>query len=154
MFCCIWCKTHKPDWAIEHIIPEPLGCPDGFILSNGAVCRTCNNNLGHLDQAIIDDFDIFVFMAGVPRKRGKPPAIHNRGNMLGTWDESGKVISINMERYPVRSQDGRLLSNFGKSRRNIKASIRRSGELGEVSFGAPIGENPKWRRRIKFTDWV
>lgn len=148
MVCCIWCKTPNSDEAIEHIIPEALGCPEGFILCGGAVCQKCNNDLGHLDQAVIDEFDIAAFMAGMPRKRGKLPQIHNRGNMFGTWDGSGKVISINMGRHPVRSKDGRILTRFGKSRRNIKASIRRAGDVGDVSFSMELGRDPKFVRGI------
>jgi hypothetical protein len=37
--------------------------------------QACNNGLAHLDQAVIDDFDLFAFISGIPRKRGRPAQI-------------------------------------------------------------------------------
>jgi HNH endonuclease len=65
MLPCIWCTKLNASTAVEHIIPEALGCPNGFVLKDGAVCESCNNNLGHLDQAVLDEFDMLVFLAGV-----------------------------------------------------------------------------------------
>src|SRR5918995_740309 len=119
MLRCIWCKKPNVDTDIEHIIPEALGCPEGFVLTAGAVCGSCNNNLGHLDQAVIDEFDIPAFIAGVRGKRGRPPKINSRGNMFGTWGESGPVIHVNMGRNPIKAEGGHLLAAPGKSKRNI-----------------------------------
>ena len=145
---CIWCKEPNTDTHIEHIIAEALGCPEGFVLTNGAVCRRCNNNLGHLDQAVIDEFDLMAFMAGVPRKGGRSPKISSRGNMLGIWDESGPVIHINMERKPVKTKGGHVLAAPGKSKRNIKADLRLSGNVADVSFQIRLGEGSKFVRGI------
>jgi hypothetical protein len=148
MFSCIWCKKPNSDTDIEHIIPEALGCPDGFVLSDGAVCGNCNNNLGHLDQAVIDEFDIPAFMAGVRRKRGRPAKINSRGNLLGTWSDSGPVLHINVGRKPVRAKGGHVLTAYGKSRRNVKASLRRFGNLADVSFQTKLGAGSKFVRGI------
>lgn len=145
---CIWCLNNDAPAAVEHIIPEALGCPDGFILSKGEVCRACNNGLAHLDQAVIDDFDLLTYINNVPRKKGRPPEIRNRGNMVGTKGSTGKIVSINMNRYPAEAHDGSKLGALGKSDRNIGASFKRDGELGEVSFSVQIGQNPKFRRGI------
>lgn len=145
---CIWCKCGDAPSAVEHIIPEALGCPDGFLLSGGTVCRACNNGLAHLDQAVIGDFDIPAFMAGIPRKRGRPPVIQSRGNVIGTSGPSGAEISINMERYPVKAHDGATLGAFGKSDRNIQASFEHDGQFAKTSFSVSIGQNPKFVRGI------
>jgi hypothetical protein len=134
--------------AIEHIIPEALGCPEGFVLTGGSVCRRCNNGLAHLDQAVIDDFDMLAYMAGVPRKKGRPPEIRNRGNVIATTKPSGNEMSINMERHSVEAHDGSTLGAFGKSDRNINASFERQGHLASTSFSVPIGRNPKFVRGI------
>ena len=145
---CIWCKNKVVDFTTEHIIPEALGCPSGFVLSNGAVCRSCNNDLAHLDRAVIDDFDILAFMATVPRKRGKSPIISSRGNMVGICNEAGNYIAINMESSPVRDVNGRILGGFGKSRRNIRAKFNRFGSVGRISFDTTLGDSPKFVRGI------
>lgn len=145
---CIWCKHENNDSTIEHIIPEALGCPPNFTLTDGLVCRSCNNGLAHLDQAVIADFDIPLFMSNVPRKRGKPPTIRTRGNMVGTRGTRGPEISINMERSSKLAHDGSNLGPYGKSDRNINASLLIKGRAAETKFSTPIGQNPKFVRGI------
>lgn len=145
---CIWCKRENSDSAIEHIIPEALGCPADFTLAGGLVCRRCNNGLAHLDRAVIDDFDIPIFTSNIPRKKGRSPVIRSRGNMVGTYGKGGPKISINMERYPVISQNGTVLGAFGRSDRNINATLLQDGANAEIKFSVPIGENPKFVRGI------
>lgn len=146
MTTCIWCKGVGLPSALEHIIPEPLGCPEGFVLSNGEVCRSCNNGLAHLDQAVVEDFDFLSFMAGVPRKKGRPPTIRSRGNVIGTTGPAGREISISMERYSVNAHDGSTLAPFGKSSRNIDATFERDGQMAKTSFSVPFGQNSKFLR--------
>ena len=148
MAVCIWCKGVDVPSALEHIIPEALGCPSGFVLSDGTVCRECNNGLAHLDQAVIEDFDIFAYMSGVPRKKGRPCEIRSRGNLIGTQGPNGNEISINMERYPVTAHDGTNLGGFGNSDRNIQASFDRQGDSVKISFSTTIVSKPKFARGI------
>lgn len=145
---CIWCKSVGTPAALEHIIPEALGCPEGFVLSGGTVCRACNNGLSHLDQAVIHELDILTYMAGVPRKKGRAPEIRGRGNIIGTREPDGYTISINMERYPVKAHDGSRLGAFGKSDRNIGATLERDGQFAKIAFSTTIGQNPKFVRGI------
>ena len=145
---CIWCKEAGTPRAVEHIIPEALGCPDGFILSGGAVCRACNNGLAHLDQAVVDDLDVLAFMNNVPRKRGRPPQIRNRGNVVATRGPAGPEISFNMNPYAVTGHDGTKLAALGNSDRNIRASLERDGRLATVSFSVTIGQSKKFVRGI------
>jgi hypothetical protein len=99
---CIWCLNESTVNHVEHIVPEALGCPDNFVLTNEEVCIKCNNGLGHIDQAVIDDFDFPAFMAGIPRKGGKPPIISSRGNVKGAVEPNGPGISFNMEKHAVK----------------------------------------------------
>lgn len=144
---CIWCKRENTDTAIEHIIPEALGCPAEFELRGGLVCQRCNNGLGHIDQAVIDDFDVLAFLNNVPRKKGRSPAIQNRGNMLGKIEGNEASIAINMENYPISSPIGHLTKK-GQSGRGIQARIETNGSIGKVEFSTSIGKSPKFGRGI------
>jgi hypothetical protein len=145
---CIWCKKESEEYSKEHIIPEALGCPEGFELTAGEVCRRCNNGLAHLDQAIIDDFDILSFMWDIPRKKSKFPIIANRGNMIGRCTLTDKQILINMESYPVKFPNGEMISPLGKSGRNIKASFSTDGKEAKMSFNTTLGNSVKFCRGI------
>lgn len=142
---CIWCKKNHSIPSKEHIIPEALGCPNGFLLSNGEVCLKCNNGLAHLDQAVIHDFDFLKFMKGIPRKKGKSPEISTRGNVVGYHKQNEKIIFFNNDRKEKISFDGRLVSPIGKSKRNVYADV---SQKGKVSFQSTLGENPKFARGI------
>lgn len=143
---CIWCRGAGTPPAVEHIIPEALGCPDGFVLSGGTVCQACNNGLAHLDQTVVDDFDVLAFMSSVPRKRGRPPQIRSRGNVIGTKGPAGYEISFNMNRYAVTGHDGTRSGAFGKSDRNIMGSFEREGRFAKVFFSVPVGRSMKFVR--------
>lgn len=145
---CIWCKKESRGHSIEHIIPEALGCPEGFELSAGEVCRKCNNGLAHLDQAVIDEFDIMSFMWSIPRKKNKFPIISNRGNIIGRCTSAEKQILINMESHPVKSPDGEFIPPCGKSERNIKAKFRVDGKDARISFNTTFGKRIKFCRGI------
>lgn len=146
---CIWCQHSGQLKSIEHIVPEAVGCPAGFVLKSGEVCRGCNNHLGALDSAVADDLDIQRFMYGIPGKRGKLPTISSRGNVVGSHNVSGAPeISINMESYPVPSHDGRQMGAFGRSPRNIPTSMTIDGNSATVHGKFEFGQNPKFIRGI------
>ncbi len=145
---CIWCKNEVKKFSVEHIIPEPIGCPKDFHLEKGDICNPCNNKLSKLDQAVIDEFDIASFMAGIPRKRNKTPLINNRGNLVGKYTEEGKAVFVNMERNSINAIDSTHLSKYGKSPRNIRAKFKRDGQIAEVSFQTSFGNSPKFVRGI------
>lgn len=112
------------------------------------MCQACNNGLAHLDQALVDDFDLLAFMNNVPRKKGRPAQIRGRGNVIGTRGPAGPKISFNMNRYPVTGHDGTRLGAFGNSERNIRGLFEREGPFAKVSFSVPIGQNPKFVRGV------
>jgi hypothetical protein len=144
---CIWCLGNVVKDNIEHIIPEALGCPDRFHLV-GCVCELCNNSLGHLDQAVVDDFDIPAFMAGVRRKKGRMPQVFNRGNFVAKHTDEGPTFLINMERNEVHGKHNTHLARFGASKRNIRASFDVNGKFANIKFSTKIGESPKFVRGI------
>lgn len=146
MTTCIWCQRSNQPASIEHIIPEAIGCPEGFVLRNGEVCRKCNNGLASLDQALAQEFDILSFMAGVPRKRGRKPKVDSRGNFVAYRTESGPVIAINMDPTPVTTPDGVRVAARGGSSRNIAGTLKKAGNIGEVRFGTTIGTSPLFSR--------
>jgi hypothetical protein len=145
---CIWCLGHAEGTHEEHIFPEAIGCPVGFVLPGTVVCRKCNNGLAHLDKAVADEFDFLAFMACVPRKKGKPPLIKSRGNVLASIQSTGPTYTFNMENYPVRAHDGSSLAPFRGSQRNIRAQFSNEGSIATVAFDVPFGANPKFVRGL------
>lgn len=145
---CIWCKTHNPTPSLEHIIPEALGCPAGFFLDGGIVCQACNSGLAHLDAALAEEFDFATFIANVPRKGGRPPAVLSRGNVMARVTESGPEIHINMEPHAVTGPNQVRLAAYKGQTRNIKAAMTVDAGIGNVSFDVPFGQNPKFVRAL------
>ncbi len=144
---CIWCRKESSSHSLEHIIPEALGCPDGFHLKQGHVCKSCNNKLAHLDQAVLEEFDILAFMSGVRRKKKRLPGINSRGNLIGKYVNNNKTIFINMDSEPVKIE-GHRVGGYGKSKRNIKATIEDDNIYRKISFQVIFGDNPKFVRGI------
>jgi hypothetical protein len=118
------------------------------VLTNEEVCIKCNNGLGHIDQAVIDDFDFCAFMAGIPRKGGKTPIISSRGNVKGTVESSDPVISFNMEKHTVKDHTGTELTGFKKRERDINACFDHSENKGTVGFSVEFGRRKKFIRGI------
>ncbi len=145
---CIWCLTAGATPSTEHIIPEALGCPKDFVLTGGVVCKGCNNALAHLDRAVIDDFEMMAYLTNVPRKGGRPALARSRGNLIATRGQNGPEISINMHPKANRAHDGTTLGAFGRSRRNVDATLTREGNTARISFASTIGEDPKFVRGI------
>jgi len=95
---CIWCTKLNSDKDIEHIFPEAIGCPKGFHLEGGVVCKFCNNSLAYLDQAVTSEFEIPAFMVNVIGKKNKSPKISSYGNLKGEYINSEKTFFINMDK--------------------------------------------------------
>lgn len=145
---CIWCKRSDRERSVEHIIPEPLGCPPDFVLKKGEVCQECNNHLAHLDQAVIDDLDFLPYFHEVPRKRGRPPEIRSRGNVIGTYQSGSQETFFNMDPHPFTTHLGDRLGAYGRSERNVNATLEEVGDMAKISFGTEFGKNPKFARGI------
>lgn len=145
---CIWCKETGNPTSDEHIIPEALGCPPEFVLTNGEVCGPCNNGLAFLDRTLIDDFDIPAFQAGVRRKGGSPPRVDSRGNMRAYRTAEGQAIAINMDLSPITTPEGVRVGGIGKSARNIRATLTRNKNVAEINFEVSFGSSQKFARGI------
>lgn len=145
---CIWCKKEVTKNSYEHIIPEALGCPDTFVLNNYEICNTCNNRFGNIDHALINAFDFFAFMSGVPRKKGKSPVISNKGNFYAHYVEGKPVIHINMNKSITTSSKGIKLGKYGKSLRNVKGEFESNEENWKVDLNFQFGDDPKLVRAL------
>ncbi len=147
---CIWClQSTRPGLGVEHIIPEALGCPKGFVLPSNVVCTKCNNGLSDLDTAVIDEFDFLAFLAGVPRKRGRAPAIRSRGNVVGTVEADEPTISFNMGSTACRGPNGEHLSGYRGGARNVRAQFAKlEGGKASVSFDIQFGQSRKFVRGL------
>ncbi len=147
---CIWCQKNVTSGTstIEHIIPEPLGCPVDFVLKDDQICRACNNQLGHIDQTVVDHYDFITFLQGIPRKGNRPPIISNRGNVIGRMISGEPFLHFNMEKYAISLDDGTPLAPSGKSKRNVKAKFDTKGKYAHVNFKVSFGNGRKFIRGI------
>ena len=145
---CIWCLNSSGGRHVEHIVPEVLGCPPKFTLPEEVVCQSCNNGLGHLDQAVADDFDFVSFQADIPRKKGRPPVISGRGNVYGFTGLNGPEIIFNMGPNPIVTASGSSIAAFRGSERNVKPRFTREGSYTRVSFQVTFGQSKKFHRGI------
>jgi hypothetical protein len=100
-----------------------------MILSGNVVCKRCNNKLSRLDLAVCDEFDLYAFFSGEPRRGGKPPQVFNRGNLIATVEPSGPIASINMGSGRSPSHMKQQLGPFGGSQRHVKGKISISVSL-------------------------
>lgn len=145
---CIWCKKEVTLNSLEHIIPEALGCPDGFVLNNYEICNTCNNRFGNIDHALINAFDFFAFISGVPRKNGKSPIISNKGNFYAHYVNGKPVFHINMNKKAITLTGGPNLGRYGKSLRNVKGEFESNEETCKVNLNFQFGDDPKLVRAL------
>jgi HNH endonuclease len=141
---CIWCGslTHG---SLEHILPEALGCPSDFILTEG-VCISCNNGLGHVDQALVHEFELIACLAGVPRKSG-PPGIHSWAAVAATTTASGPEWHLNAGPQPIPALNKKLAAakpSNGIS--NVAMSVKDG--VGTITFDQTFGADPKFVRAV------
>jgi hypothetical protein len=120
----------------------------GSFFQGPSFARSATTGLGHLDKAVADEFDFLVFMAGVPRKKGKPPLIKSRGNVLGSIEATGPTFTFNMEKHSVTAHDGSRLAPFRGSQRSVRATLSRDGDVGTVSYDVSFGDSPKFIRGL------
>ncbi len=145
---CIWCQGGAGGRHVEHIVPEVLGCPPGFVLPAEVICRSCNNGLGHLDQAVADDFDFVSFLADIPRKKGRLPGITNRGNVYAFKGVNGQEIFFNMDPISTVATNGSRVAAYRGSERDIKARFEEEGLYARISFQVTFGQAKKFQRGI------
>lgn len=143
---CIWCGAARFEPSLEHILPEALGCPPGFVLSND-VCQKCNNGFGHLDRALLRQFELTTFLGGVPRKRGKAPSLDSWSSMLGRYTAAGPELHINGGPGPIVAF-GRTLKPAQATKDLENLTFEATGGLATVRFSQRFGDDPKFVRAL------
>jgi len=146
---CIWCGNSSiGKQSIEHIVPKAIGCPDGFVLKNGEVCKNCNNGMGHLDQALIGDFEIPALIAGVPRGNDKGPRVHSYGNTFAHQSAQGTELFINMDAKAIVLKNGFELGGFKGRERDLKWKLSVNGNEVKATGQFYFGKSPKVARSL------
>lgn len=145
---CIWCKRPVRKSNIEHILPDALGCPPSFVLHDD-VCIACNNGLGHVDRALIRQFEIAAFVNGVPRKGGKPPIINSWTGIRGHVGAEGPAIFINAGPQTVQALGSNLHAATPRGGiHSVEMGPRVVGQRSDISFKQEFGNDPKLRRAL------
>ena len=123
---CIWCGK-IPARSVEHILPESLGCPVGFILATG-VCQRCNNNNGKLDLALLKPFELIAVIKGIPRKGGKPPTVDGFSTFSSTHGPDGPQLFFNREKDKVVTPTGKILGPSSKNDEITEFDVEHLGD--------------------------
>jgi len=145
---CIWCKREGIPKSLEHIIPESLGCPEGFVFSNGEVCQKCNNNLGNVDQALLHEFEPMAFQAGIRRKKGKPPKVDSFPGFRAEVVDGEPTYYLNMEKYEVVTDSGVMVPPRKSNERGLNGSIQKIGDMAKLTFSFKLGKHKKFNRAL------
>lgn len=119
-----------------------------MVLPGCVVCKRCNNEMAPLDRAVADEFDIPAFLAGVPRKKGRPPAIGSRGNFAGVVTCSGPELFLNMDPVSATIPGHGPLAAFRGKDRDVRATVQRTGATIDVSAEVQFGQGKKFVRGI------
>jgi hypothetical protein len=145
---CIWCKRPVRRQNIEHILPDSLGCPSHFVLKD-CVCISCNNGLGHVDQALLRDFEIIAFTLGVRRKGGRPPSINNWRGIRGRYGANGPEMCLNAGPQTVQAFGQNLHAASPRHGiQDISVGPLQIGQRSEIKFEQQFGKDPKFRRAV------
>lgn len=123
-----------------------MGCPPGFVLESD-VCTKCNNDLGHIDRALLRQFELVTFFGNVPRKRGKRPSLDSWSAITGRYTDNKPEVHIN-------GGPG-LVEAFGKTLKPVSAnkeiedvSFETSGGIATLKFSQRFGDDPKFIRAL------
>nr|WP_093665696.1 HNH endonuclease [Sphingomonas gellani] len=145
---CIWCLKPIRKGSEEHVLPDALGCPPHLVLPVG-VCMACNNGLGHVDQALIRQFEIIAFMHGVRRKKGKAPAINMWAPIKGQYVDGKPEIHLNAGPQVVES-NGRPLpaASAANGITKVEFETPEIGQQATISFTQEMGREPKLARAL------
>jgi len=145
---CIWCLKLIRKGSEEHVLPDALGCPPHLVLGVG-VCMACNNGLGHVDQALIRQFEILAFVHGVRRKKGRAPAIHMWAPIKGRYVEGKPEIHLNAGPQVVESNGRRLTAaSPANGITDVVFDTPGAGEEATVGFRQELGREPKLARAL------
>ncbi|MFD9901293.1 hypothetical protein [Mesorhizobium sp. NPDC059025] len=143
---CIWCSKSAFIPSLEHILPQALGCPPGFVLDRD-VCRKCNNGFGHLDLTLLRQFELITFLGNVPRKRGKRPSLDNWSFVLGRYTERGSELHINGGPGNYEAL-GKTLKPVPVTKDLEDVSFEVVGNQATLTFSQRFGDDPKFVRAL------
>lgn len=161
---CIWCLKASGRPVIEHIVGESLGCPEGWVLKHGEVCRRCNGGtLSVLDAVLAESFDFLRVWAGVPGKRGQQPSITGRTNLRGRRTRNGHVdLFLNTGTRLSQHAHYGLVGPAAGRPSDVTGGIRPEGSVAHVNMRFAIGTDPRFGRAVhkvafesyvKLTSW-
>ena len=160
---CIWCLKNGRK-SKEHIVPEVLGCPPGFVLKRGEVCDKCNSKLSPLDAVLGQSFDFLRVVARIPGKKHKPPRITGRTNLRASVTRKGHLdLLLNLESHAVETEAFGTIPEISDSYRDVIGSFQRIGTIGETQMSFTIGGHPDFGRAmhkiafewlLKLTSWA
>lgn len=143
---CIWCGVREFEPSLEHILPDALGCPPGFFLRS-EVCSKCNTKLGHLDQALLKQFEITSFFGNVSRKGRKRPSLTTFSSLAGAYTQSGPEMYLNVGPGPA-SAFGKKLKPLSETKEFENVSFTVDGLTCSLSFTQKFGDDPKFVRAL------
>ena len=143
---CIWCCKPVVDASVEHIVPDALACPPDFVLRH-CVCKSCNNGLGHIDQALLHEFEIMGFTADVPRKGGKKPSVGTWASVAASHAQGEKQLHLNADKAPVMV-GGKKLAPSNKANGITDVSVKEKDGLTEIKFSQDFGRHPHLVRAL------
>lgn len=146
---CVWCLKEGRK-SKEHIVPEVLGCPTGFVLNRGEVCADCNSTvLSSLDGVLGESFDFLRVWARVPGKKQKPPRMTGRTNLRASVTRRGHVdLHLNLEQHAVQTDAFGAIPPASGSHRDVAGSFERIGALARTQMNFTIGGHPDFSRAI------
>jgi hypothetical protein len=137
---CIWCKTNHHSPSREHIIPEALGGNEEVVLQDAA-CSSCNNKLGHIDRALVKQFEIIAFMNGILGKKRRKPAISSWAALSGSYSGGQKEIHLNAGPGIIQGNK-KVLPPANKV--NGIHSVGFDADKQKVTFKQDFGNDPKF----------
>ena len=143
---CIWCLSLRYEASDEHVLPEALGCPPHLVLKRG-VCRPCNTRLGHVDQALLRQFELPSYMLAIPRKGGRRPTVDTWASLLGRWSPAGPELHVNAGPGDLMVSGRRILSASHRTGL-LDPKLEIDGAVATASFGLPFGQDPKFARAV------
>jgi hypothetical protein len=129
-------------------VPEAIGCPEDLVLRAGEVCGSCNHGLAHIDQALVNDLEVFALMAGVPRKRGRPAKVSSYRNLQAEIRDGHTSFFFNMDPTTALINPNRRVPGFRGGSRDVRAQFQRTGNTATITFPLEFGRSPKVARAL------
>lgn len=143
---CIWCGAKEYTPSLEHILPDSIGCPPGFLLEKD-MCKKYNNNLAHLDRAHLRQFELITFLGNIPRKGGKRPSLNSDASLQGRHTSAGPEIHLNGGRGTTTAF-GQTLKPLQATKKLGDLSFEINGNLATLNFSQRFGDDPKFVRAL------